>query len=128
MHSASSTLLSLRSDKYQWLILSRHWTGDCRKMLGLLKYVVVFVVPIVYLIYRRHSSPTVTAVPEEDNKRPLKSVMQAAREDLAPPKDDPYTTEQLKEFDGSDPTKPIYVAIKGGLFSFLFSIQELSTE
>ena len=92
--------------------------GDCRKMLELLKYVVVFVVPVVYLIYRRQrSSPTVTTVPAEDNKRPLKSVMQAAREDLAPPKDDPYTTEQLKQYDGSDPSKPIYVAIKG---SFCF--------
>ncbi|EIN09923.1 cytochrome b5, partial [Punctularia strigosozonata HHB-11173 SS5] len=33
-----------------------------------------------------------------------------------PPKDDPYTLEQLKEFDGSDPSKPIYVAIKGDVF------------
>lgn len=42
-----------------------------------------------------------------------KPIMQAERTDLAPPKDDPYTLEQLKEFDGSDPSKPIYVAIKG---------------
>ena len=82
-------------------------------MLGLLKYVVAFVIPIVYLFYRRHSSPTVTPVPAEDNKRPLKSIMQAAREDLAPPKEDPYTAEQLKQYDGSDSTKPIFVAIKG---------------
>lgn len=39
--------------------------------------------------------------------------MQAPRDDLAPPKEDPYTTEELKAYDGSDPTKPIYVAIKG---------------
>jgi len=39
--------------------------------------------------------------------------MQAARTDLAPPKDDPFTTEELKQYDGSDPSKPIYVAIKG---------------
>ncbi|KAI0338290.1 progesterone binding protein [Trametopsis cervina] len=42
--------------------------------------------------------------------------MQAARTDLAPPKDDPFTQEQLKEFDGSDSSKPIYVAIKGTIF------------
>jgi membrane-associated progesterone receptor component len=85
-------------------------------MLELVKYAVVFVVPIAYLIYRRRrsSSTTVTALPAEDNKRPLKSVMQAAKEGLAPPKNDPFTTEQLKQFDGSDSTKPIYVAIKGG--------------
>ncbi|XP_006457619.1 hypothetical protein AGABI2DRAFT_139898 [Agaricus bisporus var. bisporus H97] len=42
--------------------------------------------------------------------------MQPPRTDLAPPKDDPFTTEQLKEFDGSDSSKPIYVAIKGDIF------------
>ncbi|KAF8814815.1 cytochrome b5 [Phlegmacium glaucopus] len=85
-------------------------------MFVVLKYVVALVVPIAYIFYRRRSSPTVTVVPQEDNKRPLKSVMQAARADLAPPKDDPYTTEQLKQYDGSDPTKPILVAIKGTIF------------
>lgn len=39
--------------------------------------------------------------------------MQAPRDDLNPPKDDPFTLLQLKEFDGSDPSKPIYVSIKG---------------
>ena len=39
--------------------------------------------------------------------------MQPPKSDLAPPKDDPFTVEQLKAFDGSDPSKPIYVAIKG---------------
>lgn len=93
------------------------------KMLELLKYVLALVIPAVYIIFhRRHSSsPIVSEVPtEEDNKRPLKSIMQPAREDLAPPKDDPYTTEQLKQYDGSDPTKPILVAIKGK-FLFLMS-------
>ncbi|KAJ6594924.1 progesterone binding protein [Mycena capillaripes] len=42
--------------------------------------------------------------------------MQAPREDLAPPKDDPFTLAQLKEYDGSDPSKPIYVSIKGTVF------------
>jgi hypothetical protein len=90
-------------------------------MLELLKYAIAFVVPIVYIFYRRRSSPPDTPVPAEDNKRPLKSVMQAAKADLAPPKDDPYTPEELKQYDGSDPTKPILVAIKGS-FSFLFSL------
>jgi len=42
--------------------------------------------------------------------------MQAPQNDLAPPKDDPYTTEELKQYDGTDPSKPIYVAIKGTIF------------
>jgi membrane-associated progesterone receptor component len=41
------------------------------------------------------------------------TIMQAERNDLAPPKDDPFTQEELKSFDGNDPDKPIYVAIKG---------------
>lgn len=45
--------------------------------------------------------------------------MQAPRIDLAPPKDDPISTEELKQFDGSDPSKPIYVAIKGTIQFFL---------
>ncbi|TFY66152.1 hypothetical protein EVG20_g4930 [Dentipellis fragilis] len=51
--------------------------------------------------------------PEADKKEEKTSIMQAERTDLAPPKDDPFTLEQLKEFDGSDEYKPIYVAIKG---------------
>ncbi|KAJ8597441.1 progesterone binding protein [Rhizopogon salebrosus TDB-379] len=42
--------------------------------------------------------------------------MQAPRDDLAPPKDDPFTLDQLKKFDGSDLSKPIYVSIKGIVF------------
>ncbi|KAF8683177.1 Cytochrome b5 [Rhizoctonia solani] len=37
-------------------------------------------------------------------------------EPIAPPKDDPYTLEKLKEFDGQDPSKPVYVSIKGTVF------------
>ncbi|KAI0779605.1 progesterone binding protein [Fomes fomentarius] len=42
--------------------------------------------------------------------------MQPPNTDLAPPRDDPFTLEQLKQFDGSDPSRPIYVAIKGTIF------------
>ncbi|RXW24343.1 hypothetical protein EST38_g1541 [Candolleomyces aberdarensis] len=42
--------------------------------------------------------------------------MQSAVVDLAPPKDDPYTPEQLAEYDGRDSSKPILVAIKGDIF------------
>lgn len=74
------------------------------------------------LIYRRifagSSSPTPDGTSEKAKEEP-KTIMQPPRDDLAPPKDDPFTLEQLKEFNGSDPSKPIYVAIKGmyALFS-----------
>ncbi|EIM81018.1 progesterone binding protein [Stereum hirsutum FP-91666 SS1] len=42
--------------------------------------------------------------------------MQSERTDLAPPKEDKYTLEELKQYDGNDPAKPIYVAIKGTIF------------
>ncbi|KZT18020.1 progesterone binding protein [Neolentinus lepideus HHB14362 ss-1] len=42
--------------------------------------------------------------------------MQPPRADLAPPKDDEYTLAELTAYDGSDPSKPIYVAIKGTIF------------
>ncbi|TBU24661.1 progesterone binding protein [Dichomitus squalens] len=42
--------------------------------------------------------------------------MQPPRTDIAPAKDDPFTVEQLKQFDGTDLSKPIYVAIKGTVF------------
>jgi hypothetical protein len=41
------------------------------------------------------------------------TIMQAPREDLQPPKDDPFTQEELRAYDGSNPDKPVYVAIKG---------------
>jgi predicted heme/steroid binding protein len=39
--------------------------------------------------------------------------MQPERTDLDPPKNDPFTQEQLKVYDGTDVSKPVYVAIKG---------------
>jgi predicted heme/steroid binding protein len=78
-------------------------------------YLLVITVPAAFLAYRhrpRRLSPT---IPAEDPTKPAKSIMQPPREDLLPPNDDPITTEELRAFDGSDPTKPIYVAIKGEL-------------
>ncbi|KAF8196469.1 cytochrome b5 [Pholiota molesta] len=90
----------------------------------LVKYGLILLLPFSYLFYRRFPTfrltsnrvPTAPPPAETEPKKPLKSIMQAARDDLAPPKDDPITTEQLKQYDGSDPTKPIYVAIKGTVF------------
>ncbi|WVW82547.1 hypothetical protein I302_104558 [Kwoniella bestiolae CBS 10118] len=44
------------------------------------------------------------------------SIMSAPAADLAPPKDDPIPSSELSQYDGSDPSKPIYVAIKGRVF------------
>lgn len=51
--------------------------------------------------------------------------MSAPRTDLAPPKDDPFTLEQLKEYDGKTGGKPIYVAIKGSLHYQLFPLSRM---
>ncbi|KAF8490370.1 cytochrome b5-like heme/steroid binding domain-containing protein [Russula emetica] len=43
-------------------------------------------------------------------------MMQPERTNLDPPKDDPFTQEQLKAYDGTDASRPVYVAIKGTVF------------
>jgi len=35
---------------------------------------------------------------------------------LAPPKADPYTSAALKQYDGTDASKPVFVAVKGTVF------------
>ena len=95
-------------------------------MLDLLKYIAILVLPVGYLIlssrvpslrlstlFRTSTTRPGQTPAEKEPKKQLKTVMQPPRMDLAPPKDDPFTTEQLKEFDGTDLSKPIYVAIKG---------------
>ena len=72
-------------------------------------------IPVIYLGYSALFSPASTThqEAEQTEEKEEKKIMQAERTDLAPPKDDPWTQEQLKEFNGSDLNKPIYVAIKG---------------
>jgi Predicted heme/steroid binding protein len=82
-------------------------------MFSLVIYSLAFAVP-AYLIYRHFSpKPPVIILNETTSERPLKTIMQPPREDLAPPKDDPFTLEELKQFDGTNDNKPIYVSIKG---------------
>jgi hypothetical protein len=83
-------------------------------------YVLILALPVAFL-FRRRIWPTSIAtttsandsVPAHVDPKPVKNIMQPPRQDLQPPKDDPFTLEQLKEYDGSDPEKPIYVSIKG---------------
>jgi len=68
------------------------------------------VVTLTYLFLR----PTPPDSPQPQTEKPRTgNIMQPPSESLADPLDVPYTQEQLREFDGSDPSKPIYVAIKG---------------
>ncbi|KAJ7648516.1 cytochrome b5-like heme/steroid binding domain-containing protein [Mycena rosella] len=93
---------------------------------SLLQYVtsLLLLFPAVYLARRYIRAPSSTLpIPAgpaerdaEADDKPVKSIMQPARTDLAPPKDDPFTLAQLAPFDGSDPSKPIYVSIKGTVF------------
>lgn len=46
-------------------------------------------------------------------------MMQPERTNLDPPKNDPFTQEQLKAYDGTDASKPVYVAIKGKITRLL---------
>lgn len=81
--------------------------------------------PVLYLFYtRRASSPDPPVTPVKEDK----PIMQAPRTDLNPPKHDPFTLAQLKEFDGSDPSKPIYVSIKGAHYSIVCAYLQKLTE
>lgn len=91
-------------------------------MLGQVLLALALALPLVYF-FRGHLSSSVPqrrgattrSAPKSENTSSgtSKSIMQAPSTELAPPKSDPFTQEQLKEFDGSDSSKPIYVAIKG---------------
>ncbi|KAL4073815.1 cytochrome b5 [Scleroderma citrinum] len=91
-------------------------------MLSLFVYALVFGFPLFFLIRHHFLSPpcpqptSVITTTETDEKKSLKTIMQPPREDLSLPKDDPFTLEELKQYDGSDPSKPIYVSIKGDVF------------
>jgi membrane-associated progesterone receptor component len=76
-------------------------------------YGLLLVLPAVFLFRLCHRRTTPAIQPSKvSSNDPPKSIMQAPRTDLPPPKDDPFTVEQLKQYDGSN--GPIYVAIKGG--------------
>lgn len=89
--------------------------------------------PVVYILARSFlkSSSTSAVVSEEESEKSdeqPKSVMSPENSDLAPPKDDPFTLEQLKVFDGSDPSKPIYVAIKGAYLTVQQLVSKTTTD
>lgn len=77
---------------------------------------IILSVPILYYLYLVPSTPAnplaTTSNEKKDADEQPETVMQPENPELAPPRDDPFTVEQLKEFDGSDESKPIYVAIK----------------
>jgi len=91
-------------------------------------YALLLSLPLAFFYYRHSYRPSVDQPVNHrsSDDKPLKTIMQAPRDDLAPPKDDPFTLEQLKQYDGSDPAKPIYVAIKGlfdfDLFTFVLAL------
>jgi membrane-associated progesterone receptor component len=76
-------------------------------------YAVLLALPLAAFAARRFSTPTAAQPIATTKEEEPKSIMQPARDDLAPPLDTPYTRAELSAFDGSDPSKPIYVAIKG---------------
>ncbi|KIS69028.1 uncharacterized protein UMAG_11939 [Mycosarcoma maydis] len=43
-------------------------------------------------------------------------MMEPTTKPTHPPKDDPISVEELKQYDGTDESKPVYVAVKGTVF------------
>lgn len=79
---------------------------------------------IIFAVFVDKQPTRVKVVPKAQPK--LKSIdMSAIPADapaLNPPKDTPYTIEELKKFDGTVEGQPIYVAIKGIIFDGEFSL------
>lgn len=87
----------------------------------LLVYIFVFSLPILFLVRQRRvqslsTGSSAATTTETDEGKSLKTIMQPPRDDLDPPKYNPITLKELQEYDGSDPSKPIYVSIKGDVF------------
>lgn len=90
-------------------------------LLKLLVYVLAFSLPVLFYIRQRRvqspsSGTSAATTTETDEDKSLKTIMQPPRDDLDPPKCDPITLKELEEYDGSDPSRPIYVSIKGDVF------------
>jgi len=79
-------------------------------------------VPVLYIYSGNNSSKSegeTDTDPEADNDADMSSNLIPSTNNvvpLPPPKDDPFTLDQLKEFDGTDSAKPIYISIKGTVY------------
>ena len=85
-------------------------------MLSYSIYALALGLPLLFLFRRRvlpRPPPRPALTAQTDDKDSLKTIMQPPRDDLDPPKDDPFTLSALAQYDGSDDSKPIYVSIKG---------------
>src|SRR6266702_1041424 len=87
-------------------------------------YALALVLPLAVLVHHltepERSAPESNTSSQEKNSTSetttttiMTTIMQPERIDLPPPKDDPFTQDALKAFDGTDPAMPVYVAIKG---------------
>ncbi|KAK1925462.1 cytochrome b5 [Papiliotrema laurentii] len=74
---------------------------------------------------KRQSASPVTPAPVQSTSRTAQSTMEQKKDgsvmsppaaNLELPKDDPISVAELRQYDGTDPSKPIYVAIKGRVF------------
>lgn len=104
----------------RWSYYTTVMTMPSFGQLALYGLTLAFPLAFVYHHLTAESKPTAKPAPapqgEQTEKKP--SIMQPERTDLDPPKNDPFTQEQLKAYDGSDPSKPVYVAIKGSFVAF----------
>jgi membrane-associated progesterone receptor component len=68
--------------------------------------------------YQKPAAKPALAPQGDKDEKKSPTIMQPERTDLDPPKNDPITQEQLRAYDGTDASKPVYVAIKGTIVCF----------
>lgn len=84
-------------------------------------FALVLFVYIVYLSRTYRISVQTSSPPTQSSQALPKFVMSPPRDGLNPPKDDLFTTEQLKNYGGSNPEQSIHVSIKGRILARLVS-------
>ena len=104
-----------------WVAEAQTWTAmidlqalrlDSHLNASQLSILVLLAAPVLYYLYLYQPAPK-TQPASDGAKKETQTVMQPENPNLLPPQDTPFTLAELKQFDGSDATKPIYVAIKG---------------
>jgi membrane-associated progesterone receptor component len=80
------------------------------------QYSLAFLIPAAFLLWQFYPRKAQIVAPaaKSVDEQP-KSIMQPPKTDLEPPKDTPFSPADLSQYDGTDESKPIYVAIKGTL-------------
>jgi len=92
---------------------------DAKLITGIAAAAIAVVISVSVYNQTRSSAPQPATASDtktnEQGDEASESIMPPPMFDLDPPKDDVFTVEQLRLYDGSNEERPVFVAIKGGV-------------